>query len=95
MSDETENENRRRIDKMERGFEKSEVERKADKEIQEKNMLILESNLKELLAKNEAAFERLRADVNKGIWVGLLGGAALFGTIVGLVEYVFRTTAGG
>ena len=30
-------------------------------------MQILESNLKELLARNEAAFERLRADVYKGV----------------------------
>ena len=75
MSNETENENRRRIDKLEGDFEKSEIRRETDKAIQEKSMQILESNLKELLAKNEAAFERLRADVYRAVLavIGAMG----------------------
>ena len=68
MSNETENENRRRIEKLE-------SDRKTDKTIQEKNMQILESNMKELLADNRAAFERLRADVYRGVLavIGAMG----------------------
>ena len=62
---EAENENRRRIDALRSDFEKSEIKREANEEIQEKNMQILESNLKELLAKNEAAFERLRTTIEQ------------------------------
>ena len=91
---EAENENRRRIDALRNDFEKSEIKRKVEKEIQEANMKILESNLKELLAKNEVAFQQLRADVHKFMWVGLATGITLVGTIVVLVEYAFRGSGG-
>ena len=87
MSGETENENRRRIEKLEIG-------RETDKEIQEKNMQILESNMKQLLAENRAAFEKLRADVHKLVWVGLATLVTLFGAVVVLADYAFRSGGG-
>ena len=50
MSDGTENENRRRIDKMEGEFEKSEIRREKDKQIQEEKMEAMKSDLSEKLA---------------------------------------------
>ena len=58
MSSETENENRRRLDKLEGDFEKSETERKSDKAVQEANMKTLEATMRELVAENRAAFEK-------------------------------------
>ena len=51
MSNETENENRRRIDKLENRQETNE-------KVQEANMQVLESNIKEILAENRVAFEK-------------------------------------
>ena len=61
MSDGTENENRRRIDKMQGDFEKSEIRREKDKQIQEEQMNTLRSNLGESLARNEAANQAANA----------------------------------
>ena len=52
----------RRIDKLQSDFEKSEIKREANEEIQEKNMQILESNIKEIIADNRAAFEKSLAE---------------------------------
>ena len=54
---EAENENKRRIDKLQGDFEKSEIKREADKEVRRAEMETLRSNLGESLAKNEAALE--------------------------------------
>ena len=43
MSSEAENENRRRLDQLRHDFEKSEIERNADKKIQEANMKALKA----------------------------------------------------
>ena len=59
---EAENENRRRIDKLQSDFEKSEVERKANKDIQEARMKEQESSLKQVIADNRAAFEKSLAE---------------------------------
>ena len=61
MSDETENENRRRIDKMEGDFEKSEIRREKDNEIQEEKMEAMKSDLSEKLADFKTAAADLRA----------------------------------
>ena len=98
MSGETENENRRRIEKLEIG-------RETDKEIQEKNMQILESNMKELLAQNEVAFERLlasferlqgsfeklRASMFAAVFGGIVASVTVLGGLAALVEYLSRT----
>ena len=91
MSGETENENRRRIEKLEIG-------RETDKEIQEKNMQILESNMKELLAQNEVAFERLLASFEKlrasmfaAVFGGIVASVTVLGGLAALVEYLSRT----
>ena len=62
MSNETESENRRRIDKLENDFEKSETERKSDKAVQEANMKTLEATMRELVAENRAASEKSLAE---------------------------------
>ena len=54
---EAENENRRRIDRLQHDFEKSEIRREADKEVRRAEMETLRSNLGESLAKNEATLE--------------------------------------
>ena len=61
MSGGTENENCRRIDKMEGDFEKSEIRREKDRQIQEEQMTAMRSNLAESLARNEAANQAANA----------------------------------
>ena len=54
MVDES-NESERKIDALRQDFEKSEIRREKDKQIQEEQMDTLRSNLAESLARNEAA----------------------------------------
>ena len=62
MSNETENENRQRIDKLQNDFEKSEIQRKANDKVQEANMKTLEAAMRELVAENKAASEKALAE---------------------------------
>ena len=54
MADES-NESERKIDALRQNFEKSEIRREKDKQIQEEKMETLRSNLAESLARNGAA----------------------------------------
>ena len=71
---------RRRVDKLEDGLVKSESNRESDKKIQEANMNTLESRLRELIADNRAASERLGKDLTKTL---MTASYAVIGTIVG------------
>ena len=57
-------------------------------------MQISESSLKELMARQDAAFQRLRADMHKFIWGALVASVGLFVSIVVFVAYGFRAGGG-
>ena len=104
MTTESEDEQRRRLARLQSDFEKSEIERKADKEIQEKNMQILESNLKELLADNriafeqlQGAFERLQGEFEKlrtgmvmAVFGGIVASVTILGGIIAILAFLLQ-----
>ena len=94
---------RRQIDSLRRAFEKSEVERKADKRIQEAEMSAMQSSLdkgfaenreaiadnREAIADNRAAFERLRTDMERNSKHLMAFMAVLFGVATAVLGVLF------
>ena len=106
MSNETENQNRQRIDKMQNDFEKSEIQRKANDRIQEANMKTLEATMRELvtdnraasekaLAENRVALEKLRTGMFKAVAGGIVSSVTILGGFVAILAFVLRTPGGG
>ena len=89
---------RRRVDKLEDGLVKSESNRESDKKIQEANMNTLESRLRELIADNRAASERLSKELTKTLMtvsyavIGTIVGTA--GVATGILALVLNTPGG-
>ena len=57
-------------------------------------MQISESSLKEMIARQDVAFQQLRADMHKFMWGALVASVGLFVTVVVFVAYGVRVGGG-
>ena len=83
MADES-NESERKVDALRQDFEKSEIRREKDKQIQEEQMETLRSNLGEKLSDLMAGVERRDKELHKFISITVFGAAGLVIAFVGV-----------
>lgn len=101
MANET-NESERKVDALRQDFEKSEIRREKDKQIQEEQMDTLRSNLGEKLSDLVAGAERREkemlktvADIHKTIMFAAFGIIASVGVAAALLGVFLRFTGAG